>query len=290
MNYRKSFLVEPGQKLCLSQIDPSSKEKHETSETAVGELEDNRQKLTRLQALLYAEHKHSLLIVLQAMDAGGKDGTVNHVFAAFNAQGTTVTGFKQPTPVERDHDFLWRVHPHVPGPGKVAIFNPSHYEDVLITRVQKLIDEATCKARYEQIRCFERGLADNGTCILKFFLHISREEQLARFAERLQDPCATGRSARRTTPSGSCGTTTSPPSRTRWKRPARNTLPGSSSLLTINGRATSRSRALSWRASRSSTWPSLSPRSIWQTSRAGITLPCRSSYPMPPVASAAAAP
>ena len=122
------------------------------------------------------------------MDAGGKDGTVNHVFAAFNAQGTTVTGFKQPTPVERDHDFLWRVHPHVPGPGKVAIFNRSHYEDVLITRVHKLIDEPTCKARYEQIRCFERGLADNGTCILKFFLHISREEQLARFAERLQDP------------------------------------------------------------------------------------------------------
>jgi len=188
MSYRKSFLVEPGQKLCLSQIDPSSKEKHETSETAAGELEDNRQKLTRLQALLYAAHKHSLLIVLQAMDAGGKDGTVNHVFAAFNAQGTTVTGFKQPTPVERDHDFLWRVHPHVPGPGKVAIFNRSHYEDVLITRVHKLIDEATCKARYEQIRCFERGLADNGTCILKFFLHISREEQLARFAERLQDP------------------------------------------------------------------------------------------------------
>src|ERR1700730_16625195 len=134
-------------KLCLSQIDPSSKEQHDTSGTAVGELEDNRQKLTRLQALLYAEHKHSRLIVLQAMDAGGKAGTLNHVFAAFNAQGTTVTGFKQPTPFERDHDFLWRVHPHVPGPGKVAIFNRSHYEDVLITRVHKLIDEATCKAR-----------------------------------------------------------------------------------------------------------------------------------------------
>jgi polyphosphate kinase 2 (PPK2 family) len=119
------------------------------------------ERLARL-ALLYAAHTHSLLIVLQAMDAGGKD-TVNHVFAAFNAQGTTVTGFKQPTPVERDHDFLWRVHPHVPGSGKVAIFNRSHYEDVLITRVHKLIDEATCKARYEQIRCFERGLADNGT-------------------------------------------------------------------------------------------------------------------------------
>ena len=148
----------------------------------------NRQKLIRLQALLYAEHKHSLLIVLQAMDAGGKDGTINHVFAAFNPQGTTVTGFKQPTLVERGHDFLWRVHPHVPGPGEVAIFNRSHYEDVLVTRVHKLIDEATCKARYEQIRGFERGLADSGTCILKFFLHISREEQLARFAERLQDP------------------------------------------------------------------------------------------------------
>jgi len=97
MSYRKSFLVEPGQKLRLSRIDPSSKEKHETSETVAAELEAFRQKLTRLQALLYAAHKHSLLIVLQAMDAGGKDGTVNHVFAAFNAQGTTVTGFKQPT-------------------------------------------------------------------------------------------------------------------------------------------------------------------------------------------------
>jgi PPK2 family polyphosphate:nucleotide phosphotransferase len=125
---------------------------------------------------------------LQALDAGGKDGTVNHVFGALNPQGATVIGFKQPTTLELSHDFLWRVHPHAPGGGEVAIFDRSHYEDVLVTRVHKLIDKATWTTRYERIREFETGLTDNGTTILKFFLHISKEEQLARFAERLQDP------------------------------------------------------------------------------------------------------
>jgi PPK2 family polyphosphate:nucleotide phosphotransferase len=141
-----------------------------------------------MQSLLYAEKKHSVLIVLQAMDAGGKDGTVNHVFTAFNPQGTSVVSFKQPTPIERDHDFLWRVHPHAPSKGGVAIFNRSHYEDVLIVRVHKLVDKATCAARYDLIRAFESGLAESGTTIIKFFLHISKEEQLARFAQRLDDP------------------------------------------------------------------------------------------------------
>jgi PPK2 family polyphosphate:nucleotide phosphotransferase len=113
---------------------------------------------------------------------------VSHVFSALNPQGTTVVGFKQPTPLELAHDFLWRVHPHAPGRGEVAIFNRSHYEDVLVTRVHKMIDKATWTARYQRIREFETGLTDNGTTILKFFLHISKEEQLARFAERLEDP------------------------------------------------------------------------------------------------------
>jgi PPK2 family polyphosphate:nucleotide phosphotransferase len=122
------------------------------------------------------------------MDAGGKDGTVNHVLSALNPQGTRVTGFKEPTPEEKAHDFLWRVHPHAPGNGEIAIFNRSHYEDVLVPRVHKVIERTTWEARYQRIRDFEETLADNGTCILKFFLHISKEEQLARFAARLDDP------------------------------------------------------------------------------------------------------
>jgi PPK2 family polyphosphate:nucleotide phosphotransferase len=188
MDYRKKFFVDPAGKLRLQKLDPAYKGEHESPETAQQETEHFRKKLTHQQALLHAQQKHSVLVVLQALDAGGKDGTVNHVFSALNPQGATVIGFKQPTPLELSHDFLWRVHPHAPGRGEVAIFNRSHYEDVLVTRVHKLIDKATWTARYERIREFETGLTDNGTTILKFFLHISKEEQLARFAERLQDP------------------------------------------------------------------------------------------------------
>jgi PPK2 family polyphosphate:nucleotide phosphotransferase len=187
MDYRQKFLVDAG-KLRLKERDPAYKGEHETADSARHETERCRAKLAQLQALLYAERKHSVLVVLQALDAGGKDGTVGHVFGALNPQGTRVTAFKEPTPSELAHDFLWRVHPHAPGRGEVAIFNRSHYEDVLVPRVHKLIDKATCTARYERIRAFEKGLADNGTTILKFFLHISKEEQLARFAERLEDP------------------------------------------------------------------------------------------------------
>ena len=188
MDYRKKFVVEPGEKLRLNKLDPGYKGEHESAETARQETEHFREKLAHQQALLYAQRKHSVLVVLQALDAGGKDGTVNHVLTALNPQGTTVIGFKQPTPLELSHDFLWRVHPHAPGRGEVAIFNRSHYEDVLVTRVHKLIDKATWSARYDRIREFEKELIDNGTTILKFFLHISKEEQLARFAERLEDP------------------------------------------------------------------------------------------------------
>ena len=188
MHFEDMFRAKPDSKFRLNHLDPAYKGEHASAETARQETEHFREKLAHQQALLYAQRKHSVLVVLQAMDAGGKDGTVSHVFSALNPQGTTVVGFKQPTPIELAHDFLWRVHPHTPGRGEVAIFNRSHYEDVLVTRVHKLIDKATWTARYQRIREFETGLTDNCTTILKFFLHISKEEQLARFAEGLEDP------------------------------------------------------------------------------------------------------
>jgi PPK2 family polyphosphate:nucleotide phosphotransferase len=188
MNDRKRFFVDPEHKIRLKDFDPGYKGDYESADASKKELDDLHAKLTSLQQLLYAERKHALLVVLQAMDAAGKDGTVNHVFAAFNPQGTKVTGFKQPTSAELAHDFLWRIHPHTPGRGEVAVFNRSHYEDVLVTRVHKQIDKATWTARYQRIRDFEAELVESGTTIIKFFLHISKEEQLARFAQRLEDP------------------------------------------------------------------------------------------------------
>ena len=188
MDYRKEFRVDPDAKLKLRKIDPSYKGKHTSEDEAKQEIEAYGQKLFRQQALLYAEHKHAILVVLQALDAGGKDGTIKHVFTTLNPQGASVASFKQPTSSELAHDFLWRVHPHAPGKGEIVIFNRSHYEDVLVTRVHKLIDKATWTARYRQIRDFESLLVADGTTILKFFLHISKEEQLARFGQRLDDP------------------------------------------------------------------------------------------------------
>ncbi len=188
MSYREQFLVKPGDRVRLDHIDSSYKGDHETAEAAAVETERYRRKLTRQQTLLFAEKRHSVLIVLQAPDAGGKDGTINHVFGAFNPQGARVVAFKQPTERELAHDFLWRVHPHTPAGGEIVIFNRSHYEDVLITRVHKAIDKSVGTARYGQIRAFEAGLAAAGTTMLKFFLHIGEEEQLGRFADRLNDP------------------------------------------------------------------------------------------------------
>jgi len=188
MDFRKEFRVPEDGKLRLRDIDPAFKGRHESAEAAKEETEFYRGKLATLQTLLYAERKRAVLIVLQAMDAGGKDGTIGHVFGALNPQGARVAGFKVPTQAELAHDFLWRVHADVPAKGEIAIFNRSHYEDVLVTRVHGLIDSPTWEARYEEIRQFERLLAGTGTTILKFFLHISKEEQLARFAQRLDDP------------------------------------------------------------------------------------------------------
>ena len=188
VDYRKAFRVAPGSKLDLAKIDPAYHGKHESEQMAASELAACGDKLFKQQSILYAEHKHSVLVVLQALDAAGKDGTIKHCFSVLNPQGVNVVGFKQPTAEELAHDFLWRVHPHAPGKGAMSIFNRSHYEDVLVTRVHKLIDKATWTERYRRIRDFEALLVDNGTTILKFFLHISKEEQLARFALRLDDP------------------------------------------------------------------------------------------------------
>jgi PPK2 family polyphosphate:nucleotide phosphotransferase len=188
LDYRKQFRVKPGQKLKLNKLDPAYAGKLTSEDAAKEEVKRHLKQLAHQQDLLYAEHKHSVLVVLQAMDAGGKDGTIKHVFSGVNPQGVAVASFKQPTPVELAHDFLWRVHAQAPRAGQIVIFNRSHYEDVLVTRVHKLVDKKTCARRYEHIRDFEALLAESGTTILKFFLHISKEEQLARFAQRLDDP------------------------------------------------------------------------------------------------------
>ena len=189
MDYRKQFRVKPGTAVKLSKMDPGFTGKHVAEKQALADIEKYRDKLCKLQYLLYSEKRRSLLIVLQAVDAGGKDGTVDHVMSAMNPQGTTVTGFKTPTAIELEHDFLWRVHPHVPGKGSVAIFNRSHYEDVLVVRVHKLAPRDVWSERYDLINDFETLLRrQNNTHIIKFFLHISKEEQLRRFKQRLDDP------------------------------------------------------------------------------------------------------
>ncbi len=147
------------------------------------------QKIRALQYRLYAENRQGLLIVLQGLDAAGKDGTIRHVLGMMNPQGCTVTSFKEPTPIEMHHDFLWRIHRHAPARGEVAIFNRSHYEDVLVARVHQLCPKRQLALRYDQINQFESLLTtQNNTRVIKFFLHLSPEEQLARFAARLDDP------------------------------------------------------------------------------------------------------
>src|SRR5580704_8596705 len=188
MDYRKEFRVDPGDKVKLNKRDPAYTGKHHSEDDAKELTDTYHKKLARQQGLLYAEHKHSVLVVLQALDAGGKDGTIKHVFSEANPQGVDVASFKQPTPLELAHDFLWRVHAQAPKAGQIVVFNRSHYEDVLVTRVHKLVDKKTCVSRYEHIRDFEALLAQSGTTVLKFFLHISKDEQLARFAQRLDDP------------------------------------------------------------------------------------------------------
>jgi PPK2 family polyphosphate:nucleotide phosphotransferase len=188
MNYRKRFGVDPGSKIDLSKVDAGFKDRHETHQDALAEIEAHNQKMHDLQYLMYAEGQRSLLIVLQGRDAAGKDGTINHVLGAMNPQGCSVTGFKVPSKEEAAHDFLWRYHQHTPGKGQVAIFNRSHYEDVLVQRVHDMVPKSIWSKRYNHINDFEQMLSENGTHILKFYLHIDAGEQLRRFKQRIDDP------------------------------------------------------------------------------------------------------
>lgn len=189
MNLAKRLKVEPGSKVKLSDIDPDFHGAHKSEDEAKAELQHNLNRITELQRKLYADRRHCLLIVLQGIDGAGKDGTCWHVVSAMDPQGVSVTGFKQPSAEERDHDFLWRVHPHAPGLGQVAVFNRSHYEDVLVVRVHDLVPKHVWKQRYDFINDWERLLVDEkNTTILKFFLYISKDEQLSRFKDRLDDP------------------------------------------------------------------------------------------------------
>ena len=182
------FRVEPGTRMRLADIDPDESEGYQRKKDVNDELKRHRDRITDLQGKLYGENKRSLLIVLQAMDTGGKDGTIKGVFQGVNPQGCQVWSFKAPSNEESSHDFLWRYHSKAPPKGMIHIFNRSHYEDVLIVRVKDLVPESVWRPRYEAINQFEYALTSDGVTVLKFFLHISRDEQKRRLESRLADP------------------------------------------------------------------------------------------------------
>jgi PPK2 family polyphosphate:nucleotide phosphotransferase len=185
----KRYMVKPGDKVDLDEWDPDDRgEFSGDKERGLGKIQQLDRQLDALQDLLYAEHRHRLLVVLQAMDTAGKDGVIRKVFEGVNPQGVRVATFKQPTPEELDHDYLWRVHKELPARGQIVIFNRSHYEDVLIVRVHNLVPPAVWQKRYDQINEFERMLTEEGTTILKFYLHIDQYEQKKRLQARLVDP------------------------------------------------------------------------------------------------------
>ena len=186
-SFIQQFRIAPGQRVRLKDFDPAYTGKYDKKD-AGKKLEDLRNKMSDLQQRLFAERKRSLLICLQALDAGGKDGVIKHVIGCMNPDGCRVANFKEPTQQELAHDFLWRVEAQTPAKGEVAIFNRSHYEDVLIVRIHNLVPKSMWSRRYAQINDFERRLVANGTHLLKFFLHISKKEQLQRFEQRLDDP------------------------------------------------------------------------------------------------------
>jgi len=184
----KNLKVTPGTVVSLSKIDSSDRCGLKSKKKAGKELAGIHARLKELQAALYAERSRSVLIVLQAMDAGGKDSTIRRVFGPLNPHWVQVTDFKAPTAQELAHDYLWRIHNAIPPKGKIGIFNRSHYEDVLVVRVHKLAPAKAILKRYEQINAFERHLTENGVTILKFCLHISKDEQRDRFQDRLDRP------------------------------------------------------------------------------------------------------
>ena len=182
------YRVEPGRPFSLADVDPNESEHYRKKRDVEGELGEQRSRISKLQEKLYAEDEQGLLIVLQAMDTGGKDGTIKHVFRGINPQGCRVSSFKAPSAEEAGHDFLWRYHRSVPAKGRIGIFNRSHYEDVLIVRVKDLVPESVWRPRYGLINDFEKGLTAGGITVLKFFLHISKDEQKKRLQSRLDDP------------------------------------------------------------------------------------------------------
>jgi PPK2 family polyphosphate:nucleotide phosphotransferase len=187
IDLRDALRVTPGTRVRLSGLDPAASHGWD-KESAAPELDRQLDRLADLQDRLWAEAKRPVLVVLQGIDAAGKDGTINKVMEAFNPQGCPVTSFKVPSSEELAHDFLWRVHKAVPRKGEIGIFNRSHYEDVLVVRVHDLVPRAVWSKRYDQINDFERILSANGTTIVKFFLSIDRDEQRERFQARYDDP------------------------------------------------------------------------------------------------------
>lgn len=187
MKLRKQLLVTPGRAMTFDKFDPDHTYGWEKSEVAK-RLEANTARLDELQLRLFAESRHAVLIILQGMDASGKDGTVRHVMSGLNPASCRVTSFKVPSAEEARHDFLWRVHHVVPARGEIGIFNRSHYEDVLVVRVRELVPKEVWKRRYDQINDFEQMLTESGVTILKFFLHIDKAEQRDRLKARLVDP------------------------------------------------------------------------------------------------------
>ncbi len=252
MNYTERFRVPPGTAVNLKDIDPRFTNHHEGHQEAAKEIEHYQERLRELQELLYADGQRSLLLCLQALDAGGKDGTINHILGSMNPQGCKVVGFKQPSALELAHDFLWRIHRVAPA-GEVTIFNRSHYEDVLIARVHDLVPKEIWSGRYDRINAFERGLVDHGTRILKFYLHISKGEQLKRFKDRLDDPAKQWKISEGDYKERPTGTTTWRLTRRHSPAAAPSMHPGSLSPPTTSGSEI-------WR------WPGSSP-STWKASR-----------------------
>jgi len=186
-SFRRLLAVEPGSKVDLGEFDAGETFGRD-KDAAEADLGKILARLADLQSRLWAEAKHRVLVVMQGIDAAGKDGTIQVIAGAFNPQGTPVTSFKVPSPIEQAHDYLWRVHQRIPGKGEIGIFNRSHYEEVLVVRVHELVPEERWRKRYGHVRDFERMLTDEGVTILKFFLAIDRDEQRQRFQERVDDP------------------------------------------------------------------------------------------------------
>lgn len=202
-DYLRTLMVKESKKISLADFETDYDHKMINKKQGEEMLENGVKQLARMQDMLYADNRYSVLIILQAMDAAGKDGAVRHVMSGFNPQGVKVTSFKSPSSEELDHDYFWRHYKALPGRGEIGIFNRSHYENVLVTRVHpeyilneklpgiesvKDIDQKFWERRYKQINRFEKNLIDNGTLILKFFLHVSKKEQKKRFLERIDNP------------------------------------------------------------------------------------------------------